>query len=74
MGSYKQYIVEYAEMPKELQASLQTYDYFCSDLVPYCTVTLRSKEEELSLLEMLATMKGVTYREAVSRKSLEEEK
>lgn len=68
---YKQFIVEYERMPEKLREELAPYEHFCSELAPYCTVTLHTKEQEISLLEVLATFSSVTYREAVTRKAMD---
>lgn len=57
----------------ELYTPFVSFDLYHSQLVPdLATVTVRSRAQEESLLELLATQPLITYRQAVSRAAQED--
>ena len=65
----KEYVIQYTPESKELLAQrLQTYEPQYFKHIPYCSVRIES-EKESSLLETLSHIPGITYREALVRKT-----
>ncbi len=72
MNEYKRYIIGYEHDVAELDAILSGYEHHRFRSIPYCSVDVRSKQEEESLLEALAKLPGITYREAARREKLDD--
>lgn len=69
----KEYIITYEQEYKTaVSDALQQYAPHAFTLVPCYSIRVESKDREQSLLELLAKTPGVTFREGVTRKVLDD--
>lgn len=67
--THKEYLIHYDKQHfSQLEEQLKQYAPTYFEHIPYCAVRVEGKREA-SLLEALAAIPGITYRQALTRKT-----